>query len=404
MNATVPVGAEALNSEYWAFNSEPGNVEPNAAGVNDRMLSIDDAVKALARREDDREDFIAGDSKSLSLDWVPSDQDIHKRGGVYLMKHPEFGSEGMEVDSTAIKAACNMMGITPTYFQNFPDSQRKFVKDFGSFLDHKGHGCILRTGTNRDGLTRRVESIVPSNFDRTSDAQILGAMLLRLNADYKDRIRGVQVLGDGDRGTYNYRILFGNTMMHEDPRDPTKAVLPMLSFMSSELGLAETRVALGLYRIHCRNGMMRVDWEGGIAKWKRKNSPNGFLGKVGEVIGNVGHFATAVTDTLGSRLGQPLAAPAIEILASLGNRNLIAQKHFQAAERAVAYSPAATEYDMLNILTDTAKQMNPLQARQEAESTALRLAMQPNGFSGIYLEGFNKDFARAQAKSKNLVG
>lgn len=397
-DAAVVSGKEALNSEYWAFGSESGNVEPNAAGVNDRMLSVNDAVAALARRENDREDFIAGDSKTLQMNWVPSDQDKHKRGGVYLMRHPEFGSEGMEVDETAISAACKMMGTTPAYFGNFPDRQSKFVHDFGSFLDHKGHGCILRTGTNRDGLTRRVESIVPSNFDRTSDAQILGAMLLRLNNDYKDRIRGVQILNDGNKGTFNYRVLFGNTMLHEDPRDPTKAVLPMLSFMSSELGLAETRVALGLYRIHCRNGMMRVDWEGGIAKWSRKNSPNGFLGKVGEVIGNVGHFAAAVTDTLGSRLGMPLAAPAVEILASLGQRNLIGSRHFEAASRAVEYSPHETEYDFLNILTDTAKQLNPLSARTEAESTALRLAMQPNGFSGIYSEGFNRDFAKAQSK------
>ncbi len=388
-----------LNGENWEFSTE-NNSETNSVGILDRMMNPKDALKKLAQREEDIVDFSAGNSKDMGLDYIPADKDSEKRGGVYILKHSDFGPQGMELDKTALKSACKMMKTDISYFNQFPDSQNKFVKDFRSFIDHKGHGVMIRTGTSRDGINRRVESFVPTTFNRVSDNQIFGAMLTRLQNDYGDNIRGVQFLDDQSRGTSNYRVVFGNTMMHEDPRDPTKAVIPMLSFISSEHNLVDSRVALGLYRIYCRNGMMRTDWEGGIAKWNRRNSPNQFVKKIGDIIGNVGHFSTAVANTLGTRMNMPLAMPALEILYGLHSRGLIGRKHFEAAELIVPCSPCSTEYDFLNILTDSAKNLNPLTARQEAESKAMRLAMQPNGFSGIMIDGFQKDSSHVGLATK----
>lgn len=389
--------ADVMDSGAWAFGTEAGHNEPNAVGVLDRLHSVDDALGKLRRREDDLIDFQAPTSKEMGIDFVAADQDSQKRGGVFLLRHPEF-KEPLEIGATGIKAACNFMNTEQSYFKQFPQWQERFMRDFRALVDHKGQGIVIRTGTSQDGINRRVESFVRSDFDRTSDAQILGAMLHGLKEKFSDQVRGVQILNDGQRGILNYRVLFGQALLKEDPRDPTKAVLPMLSFTSSELGMVDSKVALGLYRIYCRNGMMRTDWEGGIAKWSRKNRPNGFVSKIGEIIGNVGHFAAGVANAIGPRMNEPLGLPAIEILANLHQRSLIGHKHHEAAARAVEYSPASTEYDFLNILTDSAKQITPLTARQEAESTALRLAMQPNGFKGVYLEGFSKDAARAQAQ------
>lgn len=384
--------------EPWEFQTEGGNQEPNSVGILDRLHSVDSAMQKLADREKDLQDFMSGSSKDMSLTWISPDQDADRRGGGFFVKHKDISVDAMPVAHTAIRSACNMMGTKWGFYEQFPDSARKFVNDFRSFTDHRGQGVVLRTGTSQDGINRMVESFVPSDFDRTSDAQILGAMLQRIRSDYPNAVRGVQILSDGERGVLDYRVLFGSTLMREDSRDPTKAVLPMLSFTSSEIGLCDSQVALGLYRIYCRNGMMRKDWEGGIAKWNRRNRPNNFVAKIGEVIGNVGHFAAGVSETLTPRMNEPLAVHALELLGSLSARGLIGRKHFEAAERSVGHSPAATEYDFLNLLTDSAKQLNPLTARKEAESTALRLAMQPRGFRGIYEDGFNKDFAKNQAK------
>lgn len=384
-----------LNDD-WSFSTESGHIEPNSVGVLDRMYSLDDAMNKVQKREEDLRYWQAGTSKDLGLEWIPADSDAEKRGGVFIVHHSDLGKDPVELDKTAIKSACMMMNTKWSFYRQFPDPEQKFVKDFSTFMDHKGNGVVFCTGSARDGLNRRVESIVPSNFDRTSDAQILGAILYRLNQDFAKQVRGVQILQDGENGTFNYRILFGRSMMNEDPSDPTKSVLPMLSFVSSEIGLAESKIALGLYRIYCRNGMMRTDWEGGIAKWKRRNGPNEFIRKAGDVIGNVGHFATGIASTLGPRMNMPLVAPAVEMLMNFAQRSLIGFKHAEAARMASEYSPAHTEYDFLNILTDSAKHLSPISSRQLAESNALRLAMQPNGFSGVYSEGFNKDFSKDQ--------
>jgi len=385
--------AAVMENGNWEFSTEPAVSEPNSAGVLDRMMKVDCAIKKLADREADIIDFVAGTSKDMGLDYIGADQDSNKRGGVYILKHPDFDKGGMELGKTALRSACKMMKTNLEYFSQFPNPQMKFVKDFRSFIDHQGHGVMIRTGTSQDGLNRRVESFVPSNFNRTSDSQIFGALLHRLNNDFPDRVRGVQFLEDNGRGTANYRVCFGDTMLHEDPRNPLKSVVPMLSFMSSEHNLVDSKIALGLYRIYCRNGMMRTDWEGGIAKWNRRNAPDNFIKKMGEIIGNVGHFASSISNTLGTRLNQPLTSPAIEILHALKSSCLIGRKHFEAAESVLEYSANSTEYDFLNILTDSAKHLNPLTARQEAESAALRLAMQPNGFSGILTDGYSKDAA-----------
>lgn len=390
----------AMDSGNWGFTTETGNTEPNSAGVLDRMMSLDSAIDQLAKREADIVDYMAGTAKDMCLDFVPGDQDHLKRGSVYLLKHPDFGKDGMELTAKSVRSACKMMGTTEEFFRGFDDPQRKFVRDFNSFINHSGKGVVIRTGTSSNGISRRVESFVPTSFNRTSDASIFGALLTRLNNDFANKIRGVQFLDDNNRGMTDYRVIFGDTMLKEDPRNPTKSVVPMLSFISSEHNLVDSKIALGLYRIYCRNGMMRTDWEGGIAKWNRRNSPNKFISKVGDIIGNVGHFASAISDTLGTRLNQPLAAPAIEILYAIKSMGLIGNKHFEAAERVLEYSEKATEYDFLNLLTDSAKHLNPLTARQNAESNAMRLAMQPNGFSGIMVDGFSKDAAKANLPAK----
>ena len=55
-----------------------------------------------------------------------------------------------------------------------------------------------------------------------------------------------------------------------------------------------------------------------------------------------------------------------------------------------------TEYDMLNLLTDSVKGIRSLARRQYGEGVAMRVGMQRSGFSGVLDGGFDKSYATNQ--------
>jgi hypothetical protein len=54
-----------------------------------------------------------------------------------------------------------------------------------------------------------------------------------------------------------------------------------------------------------------------------------------------------------------------------------------------------TNWDFLNLLTDSAKTHGDMRKRSRAESRALMMAMQPSAFNGIVTEGFSKTASKA---------
>ena len=78
-----------------------------------------------------------------------------------------------------------------------------------------------------------------------------------------------------------------------------------------------------------------------------------------------------------------IGMPRLVTLAATRQARAITTQHLETATMFLPEREVKTEYDMLNILTDSAKNIHPINRRQEAESNAFHVALSSGGFNGL---------------------
>ena len=86
----------------------------------------------------------------------------------------------------------------------------------------------------------------------------------------------------------------------------------------------------------------------------------------------------------------------VAVLNGLKDSRLINGDHHDLSMGMLTERDVSTEYDMLNLLTDSAKGIRSLARRQYAEGQAMRVGMQGGGYSGVIDGGYNKKYASTQ--------
>lgn len=340
------------------------------------MKSVSELLGTLERRDKDRQDYMILNPSDHNLRFENGNTEL----GISDRFLMEFDGKDLELSNGAISSGCKMLKTSTSYFQeNFADWQKKFVRDFSSAMNHNQKGCYARTDCLSNGVTRKIESFVSGNWQlRVGESDIVRGVAERLNAQYGESIMGVQHIHEGHRNSV-YRFVFGNTIMGDDTH---VKMYPMVSLIHSPYGFSKTELSLGIYRVICENGALRRDFSAGVARWNQRSNPESFFDKIRDAVDNAGDFAKSCKDHFYKMVDEKIKHHPLIVLRSLREAKAVSQPHLETAIQFLAEREVSTEYDMLNLLTDSAKTIRPLQARQEAESNALRIAMTSAGFSG----------------------
>ena len=355
----------------------------------DNMVTVEQLMKNLENRSDDREDFFMPQARDAKFHYNKPEEGSR---GQFTM---QLEGEELEVTPNAVRSACKLMKTSREFFQkNFPNWQNKLTRDFMSAVDHQERGIIARTDTRSNGTTRRIESFCPSSWNTdVQETDMVRGVAERLNAQYEDSLIGVQHLGHKSARTDVLRFVFGDPIMGDSDH---KKMYPMLSLIHSPYGFANTELCLGLYRVICKNGMLRQDFQAGRAMWNQTSNPDRFFQDIRETVDVAGDFASYCSQALEDMPNKNLGHHPMAILGGLRNGRLINNDHFDLSVSMLPERSVDTEYDMLNLLTDSVKGIRSLARRQYGEASALRIGMQQSGYSGVLDGGFDKSYANNQ--------
>lgn len=348
------------------------------------MVKVNELLSNLERKDKDRQDYMILNPLDHNLRFEKGDAEAGTHNRLMIT----LDDQDMELSHGAVSSGCKMLHTSVQYFQNnFSDWEKKFVRDFSAAMIHNQKGCYARTDCLTNGVKRRVESFVSGNwFLRVGESDIVRGVAERLNAQYGDSIIGVQHIHEGHRNSV-YRFVFGETIMGEENH---VKMYPMVSLIHSPYGFSSTELSLGIYRVICENGALRRDFAAGVARWNQRSNPDSFFSKIRDAVDNAGDFAKSCKDHFHRMLDSKVSEHPLVVLKCLRQAKAITQPHLETSIQFLAEREVKTEYDMLNLLTDSAKTIHPLQHRQEAESNALRIGMSGGGFSG-YATGRSLD-------------
>jgi hypothetical protein len=381
-----------------------------AMGFYDRMMSPSDCVRALQVQGAQYKDWLVPEPAALNLKWD------HEQARYFIEPNPAtmertnplrdwFGEyKRMPVTKTGFASACKRIKRGVKVWEAFSEPHARFLSEFYDWYRRgSSKGLIVRTmsaipdgGVLNEG-NRGVEAFVPQSFDCRTDYEVVSAIILRIQQSFGSCLRGVQCLRDGDIKTDNLRLIFGDPIMVE-PGGDGRLIFPMLNLILNPCGLEKAQVMMGAWRMVCYNGMGRDDSEVLRIKWFRTRSDgfDTFLRRVSTMI----HAAPLVCDVYSKAfremMGRELGVSGQEIVGNLRDRNLIGKEHASIIMHNLKTVDVETDWDLFNVLTDTAKALPSMTRRMNAEATSLRLAMQPRGFAGIYRDGFNTVEASGQ--------
>ena len=358
----------------------------------DNMVTVETLMKNLDGRANDREDFFMPQARDAKFQYNQPELGGEVKRGMFTMN---LDGEEFEVSNSAIRSACKLMKTSREFFQrNFPNWQQKLCRDFVSAVDHLERGVIARTDTRSNGTSRRIESFSPSTWNtQVQETDMIRGVAERLNAQYEDSLIGVQHLSHKNARTDAFRFIFGQPVIGEGAN---VKMYPMLSLIHSPYGFANTELTLGLYRVICKNGMLRQDFKAGRAMWNQTSNPDRFFQDIRETVDVAGDFASYCSQALVDMPNKELSHHPMEILGGLNNSRLINRDHFDLSCSMLPEREVKTEYDMLNLLTDSVKGIRSLARRQYGEGVAMRIGMQRSGFSGVLDGGFDKSYATNQ--------
>ena len=341
------------------------------------MVKVNDLISTLEQRDLNRQDFMILNPSDHRLRYEQGNKEL----GISDRMLITFDGQDIEVSESAISSGCKMLKTSSQYFRdNFENWQSKWVKDFSSALQHNGSGCYARTDCLSNGIARRVESFVSGNWELgIGESTIVRGIAERLNAQYGDSILGVQVVSERKRNSL-YRFVFGNTIMGDDSH--TK-MYPMVNLLHSPYGFSNTELSLGIYRVICENGALRRNFSAGTVKWNQRSNPDTFFSRINSSVDMAGDFATECKKYFERMVEERLTNHPLVTLNCLRQARAITTQHLETATMFLPEREVKTEYDMLNILTDSAKNIHPINRRQEAESNAFHVALSSGGFNGL---------------------
>jgi hypothetical protein len=296
----------------------------------------------------------------------------------------------MRISDSGLRSMCMQIGRTWATLKNFDDPVGRLLSEFHDwFRSSSAKGLIVRTNTEMSEASRTVDAFVPGKTNLISNYELMSGIFNSIDNCYGDCVRGVQMLSGNDSDNVAYRILFGDPITVEN-NDRNKATFLMFSYMGSEHLLNATELDLGLWRLICANGSMRKDLSYVRAKWGRFNSVNKFMATIDRLVEMSGVYGNSMSRKIEEMRNNRLANDPLEILDSMRSQRLIDSRHFETAVLQSERIEEDTNWGMFNLLTDAAKTHGDLGRRSLAESNAMRVAMQPNGFNGLMQNGFRK--------------
>lgn len=395
----IPFGDPTALASDERFQTDVDNT-PNYLGVVDRMMRPDHFLNKLRRSHEARMDIMVGNVEDLNLTHVTDDKT--KRTYFAISPNPNLFPAGskarewfeeyrrMPIDESGLRSMCHQIGRTYATMRNFDDPVGRLLNEFHDwFRAGSAKGLIVRTITEEFESKRTVDAFVPGKTNLISNYELMSGIFESVQSCYGDCIRGVQMLSGNSSDNVNYRILFGNPLTVEES-DKSKALFLMFSYMGSEHALSATEIDLGFWRLVCSNGAMRRDLSYVRAAWNRFNTPNRFMLKVNNLVEMSGVYANSITRKIEEMRNTRLNDHPLSILDNLRSQRLIDSRHCETAILASERIEEDSTWGMFNLLTDAAKTHSDLRRRSMAESNAMRIAMQPNGFNGVMAEGFRK--------------
>jgi len=398
---SIPVGEAGVLDDTIRFETEQAR-NPNALGVMDRMMRPDHFLNMLAKEAECREDILVTDASSLNLRFkkadskkasrfvIEPDPNLFPKGSKVREWFKEYGE--MVIDPTGYRSACNQIERSAKVFTKFSDPQGRFMSELTDYFRRSsGRGLIVRTTNHgRKEEYRTVDAFAPGNTNTISNFQLMSATMHRINQVYGDCIRGVHTMLGENPENLSYRLLFGNPIYREAGGDHKKMSFLMFNFMGSEHCFSKTEIDLGFWRMICANGAVRHDLSLCHVSWNRFDSENKFLKKVSNLIDMSGVFGDCIARKIQFLESSPLEIEPHDLLTALDERRLIDARVFSTAMLSLNQVLPETNWDFLNLLTDSAKTHGDMRNRTKAESKALMLAMQPKAFNGVVTDGFSK--------------
>jgi hypothetical protein len=351
--------------------------QPAFADANAGLAQLETVIRGARQRADARQNIVVPTVADLNLRYVEPCRELPKGG--YMAR---LEGKDMVVGDTAVNTACRLIKSRPDYFKQFGDPNA-FPQSLRNVIDNpnrKGPGGVLvRTGLADNGINDEIAAILSPDY-QVRDAHEQLADFGTTLADYFGNIRGVQVVEQGHGAKSSYRVVVGDNIMKR--ADAQRGQFMMFVLSMSELGLAPDHTTLGLYRMICTNGAMRMDHRELLSEWLHKGSPEEYLAGTSEAIRHMSYLSSTWGQVFEETLDAPLTVEAQDLLNELKDTGLISNAHYDAADSLAVTGPVQSQYDFYNLLTRAAQDLPSLRQREHAETSALRLFTEPGGVMG----------------------
>ena len=268
-------------------------------------------------------------------------------------------------------------------------------------------GLNFITDGTEDNSTRRVEAFVPGRMNSISDQELVDNVLGRIVDKYGDAIQGVRINSFAGETTKRYSIVFGALGKDDEGNkivrplfndskvamDPMKTTWPAIDVFADDLGLGQTTLSLGLFRVICVNMALSTFWQAGRASWNRLGEPEGFMNRANKIIDVAGRFAMHTAKALQAAQSEQIPN-AEEIVQRLQQHEVISTAHAESAEDYIARDDPQSGFDLFQVLTDSAKNLST-NAMKDAQSTAVAILM-GGGFKHVALHGLDMKVAEKE--------
>lgn len=397
--AEVPTMVED-GQERFITDDRPVDVTDN---VTRRMMHPRDCLDRLTRIAEGREDLLVEDNHSLNLHIDPSSDSLFSIApdsdedlGLYVKAHGPINMSRRAVNQLA--GLMDAKGGYRRYEKMGENGPRHFLADFSSFFRSRSSGdsnLIFRTIDT--GTSRVVEGVMPSDIDRTDSNIFVANAMKGIVERYGDIIRGVEVFDSNSQGGMEFRILFGNPIMVENEKDPTKRLYTMLNLSTSDVRAFMPRASVGVWRMWCANGCTSQNFGFGSFQMRRSTTFEEVQNSLDSMAGIAFPFAALISSSLQNLQHRQIGngeRSAFDVLGVIRDRGDLNEAFYERChdlgKNAYADDELETEWDVFNLMTDAAKGLGSMAARRNAEDKALTFAMSEGGITGVAERGFNR--------------
>jgi hypothetical protein len=347
------------------------------------VLPIAEVIKAAELRAGGYRNSDIDAVSDLKIGWRESDAS-HRDSGWYGTIH---GRELMLSDQ-AVRGASKMIGQhNPKHWRMYPDKDA-----FPKALEHiLVNPAMVGNRKNAKRLLIRddgihIRAILPQTYKIMDAAQALDIFTTQIKQNV-GTIQGISTLMDGDAGDLmSYRIVMDTNIMPSLAREHGQFMMFMLAI--SETGAsfkgATCLTSIGSFRTSCTNSAVR---DATTSKWNhRVSGEDRFFGDTNERIRQMGYYQDRYTAIFNELLNAKLdnTVQPRDILRAFHQEKLITSGHFDAAEMYIREKTedgrkVETQYDLFNVLTRAAHDLESLVARQTAETRTLHLFTEKGG-------------------------